>query len=561
MSLSRPFARNTGSEISGTLQIGNLAIGTPSSGFESTGLKWWNGPDENLGYVIAYEDFPGGRPGADDTTAYLGFSRTNSKSDVEFLNLAQTLAKTTFGTPNEAKSWLNDNGFWTSFPEFAASLLVYLDSGNSFSYPGSGSTWSDLTLNDNHATLINTPAYSSLDSGILQFSDSSSQYGTIPDLGNLSQWTVEVWFRLSSPLSGKVTSIVSNEFDLVDRLNFSIGTNNAPVNTNLSVGFYDGSWRTTTGFVPDVDTWYQVVGTYDGSVIRQYVNGTASGGTVDYVGTPESGGEVRLMRRWDGLATEENLVDGDLSIIKIYNSALTSGDILESYNLTKNRFSVVLYYDPGDSNSYPGSGTTLFSLVTPQYNGTLFNSPTYEATGGGSFQFNGTDQYIGTPHNPALKPTSQITIEQWLSADDWNAGTMSDYKTSISCTQGGGYAHYIWEGTWKSYVRANGSYQIPTVDVSSLTEWHHFVTTFDGRYTRLYLDGGLVDSIDIGTSGNPIQYSFNNSVLIGAEASGTTTPEGQYWDGYISITRIYNLALSSSEVLEKFNSEKSRFGL
>jgi hypothetical protein len=53
MSTSRPFAYNTGSQISGTDQVGDLAIGTPTVGFELSGVKWWNGPDEELGYVIA----------------------------------------------------------------------------------------------------------------------------------------------------------------------------------------------------------------------------------------------------------------------------------------------------------------------------------------------------------------------------------------------------------------------------------------------------------------------------------------------------------------------------
>jgi len=52
MSLSRPFAYNTGALIAGTGQVGDIAIGWPTDGFESTGLEWWNGPDEELGYVI-----------------------------------------------------------------------------------------------------------------------------------------------------------------------------------------------------------------------------------------------------------------------------------------------------------------------------------------------------------------------------------------------------------------------------------------------------------------------------------------------------------------------------
>ena len=53
MATARPFAYNTGATISGTIQVGDLAVGSPTSGFESTGLEWWNGPDEELGYVIA----------------------------------------------------------------------------------------------------------------------------------------------------------------------------------------------------------------------------------------------------------------------------------------------------------------------------------------------------------------------------------------------------------------------------------------------------------------------------------------------------------------------------
>jgi len=50
---SRPFAYNPGAPIAGTTQIGNLAVGTPTDGFEATGLQWWNGPGEGSGYIIA----------------------------------------------------------------------------------------------------------------------------------------------------------------------------------------------------------------------------------------------------------------------------------------------------------------------------------------------------------------------------------------------------------------------------------------------------------------------------------------------------------------------------
>ena len=50
---SRPFAYNPGAPIAGTTQVGDLAVGTPTNGFASTGLEWWNGPGEGSGWIIA----------------------------------------------------------------------------------------------------------------------------------------------------------------------------------------------------------------------------------------------------------------------------------------------------------------------------------------------------------------------------------------------------------------------------------------------------------------------------------------------------------------------------
>jgi len=341
MPTARPFAYNPGAPISGTTQYGTLAVGvSPELNYPSGagGVRWWNGPDEELGWCIGTSVPTGDQPTPEGNNGTVGFWRTDAFDDTEFINLASTITGQNFTGGTQAKTYLNNNGYWTSYEEYPASLLLYLDSGNSSSYSGSGSVWYDLTPNNNDATLINSPTYSSSLGGILQFDDTSLEYGTAPDLGDLPQWTVEVWFKLTSPLTGKVTSIFSNEFDLVNKLNFSIGTNNQPTNANLAVGFFNGSWRSTTGFVPQTNVWYQVVGTYDGSVVRQYVNGTASGGTLNYVGTPQSGGVNRIMRRWDSALTAGNLVDGDLAIVKIYNTAISSSDVLESYNTNYTRF-------------------------------------------------------------------------------------------------------------------------------------------------------------------------------------------------------------------------------
>ena len=120
MATSRPFAYNTGSTITGTEQLGSIAIGYPTSGFTSTGLRWWSGPDEDLGYVIAHTVPSGTQPNPVGVPAYIGFWRTPSKTDNNFISLSQYVSSftgtpQTFASASAAKTWLNSAGYWTSW--------------------------------------------------------------------------------------------------------------------------------------------------------------------------------------------------------------------------------------------------------------------------------------------------------------------------------------------------------------------------------------------------------------------------------------------------------------
>ena len=114
MPTSRPFAYNTGGNISGTIQVGSLAVGYPTTGF--TGTEWWNGPDEELGYVIANPVPDDGQPTpVSGQTASVGFFRTNGFNDEEFLEIANTLLNDNYTNAALASSDLTANGFWNSY--------------------------------------------------------------------------------------------------------------------------------------------------------------------------------------------------------------------------------------------------------------------------------------------------------------------------------------------------------------------------------------------------------------------------------------------------------------
>ena len=114
MSTARPFAYNPGATgaIPGTDQIGNLAVGVPVNGFVSTGLEWWNGPDEDLGYVIACE-VPGDTQPTPVTgaSASVGFFRSPLLTEQSFVDLTNQLFNQVFLTGDQCKTYLNTNGY------------------------------------------------------------------------------------------------------------------------------------------------------------------------------------------------------------------------------------------------------------------------------------------------------------------------------------------------------------------------------------------------------------------------------------------------------------------
>jgi len=125
MATARPFAYNTGSPIDGTTQVGNLAVGTPTSGF-TINPRFWNGPDEDLGYVIAVPVSGNTQPTpVSGVNASVGFYRTDSLDDNQFIGLSEYVSNEygnpqTFATATDASNWLTTNGFWNSYGNLAS---------------------------------------------------------------------------------------------------------------------------------------------------------------------------------------------------------------------------------------------------------------------------------------------------------------------------------------------------------------------------------------------------------------------------------------------------------
>lgn len=137
MATITPIAYNTGSTISGTTQIGNLSVGTSDQDYgvvgTNNGIVYYSTPDEDSGYVIAYEDPTqghNGKPG--NVPASVGFLRSAAKTDQSFIDLAEYISvkdndPQSFASAGNAVTWLNNNNYWTSYP--TAKRVLFLGDG------------------------------------------------------------------------------------------------------------------------------------------------------------------------------------------------------------------------------------------------------------------------------------------------------------------------------------------------------------------------------------------------------------------------------------------------
>lgn len=222
-----------------------------------------------------------------------------------------------------------------TYSKIAANLLFHLDAGNPTSYSGSGSTWNDLAGSGLTTTLYNSPTYSSDDGGYLSFVASSSQYAqTSASLSVLTTWSIEVWHYYNGTFSGSQPCILTELFSS-GAINFFLGTLNGATAPELQVGFFNNNWNVTApGYTLPANGWYHLIGTYDGSNVKLYVNNVLTQ-TYATSQTPiSSGGGIRFMRRWD----QTDYWGGRLAIVKIYDDAISNGDVTTKYNANRERF-------------------------------------------------------------------------------------------------------------------------------------------------------------------------------------------------------------------------------
>jgi hypothetical protein len=223
-------------------------------------------------------------------------------------------------------------------------LVLYLDAANTKSYPGSGTTWTDVSKGGNNGTLTNGPTFNSGNGGSIVFDGVNdyvplSSHIPITNIFTINVWCVFNELGFTGPGFTKRKTLISYDYPYAANRGFCfIGSANNGSDFFISLGQDQKFTSSTTGYVTlNTPIMLTAVANAGNSLMKLYKNGSEVNYNVQadaninlsYTSLPNIG----VM-----LPSGQNFMNGGIYNINIYNRALTAQEVLQNYNATKTRF-------------------------------------------------------------------------------------------------------------------------------------------------------------------------------------------------------------------------------
>jgi hypothetical protein len=224
---------------------------------------------------------------------------------------------------------------------------------------------------------------------------------------------------------------------------------------------------------------------------------------------------------------------------------------------------LVLNLDAGFVGSYPTINTTWYDLSGNNNSGSLTNGPTFNSANSGSIVFDGVDDYVNCGN---LSTLNNMTIQMFVkvlsnaggykafggavgaSGNDYDSGFNIDMQSGTTTA----FTNCSIEG---GFLRVGGGTNFMTSSVTFGT-WCNICFTISPTFIQFYLNG--VAQYGTNRLNNASSTIGMNNLVIGARPF--ILPNTSI-NANIANTQIYNRALTSTEVLQNYNAQKSRFGL
>ena len=221
---------------------------------------------------------------------------------------------------------------------------------------------------------------------------------------------------------------------------------------------------------------------------------------------------------------------------------------------------LVLALDAADKNSYPGSGTTWRDLTNNRSNATLTNGPIFNSENGGNIVFDGVDDYaVTTSGQTFYQYTNQLSVSWWVKRN----GTITSGAGAGQCTfNSDTTATNVWlmhgnsNNTITFYVNDTGTWRVTSTLVLDNNTWYFLTGTISLSNISMYTNG-ILTSTSTGIS-TGITNNINSIIGWGFDPRYIA---GRFFNGNIANCQVYNRTLSAQEILQNYNTQKSRFNL
>jgi len=190
-------------------------------------------------------------------------------------------------------------------------------------------------------------------------------------------------------------------------------------------------------------------------------------------------------------------------------------------------------------------------------NASLINGVGYSPSNGGYFTLDGVDDYIsaqtdflGTSGSLFADGGNRWSVSCWFQPTAFNSA--EDFVIGKGGGAGSSATFAVWVNTAQELSTRLRGGTILTISSSMTTDWYEVMITWDGVTAKAYLNGSFVNNIVEGGVADQ-QELF----CLGTTASGG----GLKFSGNIANAKLYDRALTASEIQQNFNATRGRFGV
>lgn len=522
---------------------GGVAIATSDSSVNDGQWHHIVGTKNSSGTVTIYIDGVAEDTGTDsedfeNTNTYIGYSTSDTfDGQIDDVKIWDT------DLSNAEIAWEYNQGKPIAHWRFDGhdGVIAKNASSKSVSTDGLVAFW---TMNDTSGrdysggshTLTNSGATTSTDgvkNNSLDFESSEIDYMYRSDDDSLDYQgngiTVSAWVKLESSPS-------SNHFSIVDKSFWNSTTDNGgyALTVRSDTGDFRFSVRNSNGSAnyknaestsnPSTGEWYHVVGTYDNSTVKIYVNGQLN------QSDSYSGGVMNITDSFVvGCGpTTTNYFDGKIDHVKVWQRALDNNEINIEYA-----------YD--EKYGYLTNMDASSDWVEGRFNNAI--------------DFDGSNDYISTVGDDLDFGTNNFSISLWFKSSSFHssnngafletADAIGDFWPLISLRGNS-------SGSLTYYIRDDDSDAISTTTSQTYDDnvWHQAVITRSGTTGSLYVDG---KQIHTDTDSGLDDVSTGSDWFIGRTYDSTA----RYIDSAIDEVKIYNYALTANQVKLDYNNSKA----